>query len=292
MKVLTFEETASLGESLKYILTDCDGVLFKGKTVFPLVPKSLSVLRSKGTKVLYITNNSTSSREAYLTKFTHLGLPVTMDTFFSSAYVTALFTAEKVGKGSKVFCVGSQGLMEELRLAGLVVLGGPEYERRDYQCDHFEVDPEVRAVVVGFDRDISYHKFTYAFKCVKEHGAEFIATNTDAQFPLETSLIPGGGCFVAFLAHALGRQPTVVGKPEPPMFQVMSRVTGGIDLDSAIMIGDRMDTDILFGKQAGVKTVLVTTGVHSLRDAMEAPEELQPDYVIEHFEWLAGVRSV
>lgn len=290
MKVLDRSGAKELLSSIETFLLDCDGVLFKGKTVFPQVPESLAHLEALGKQVFYVTNNSTGSRRKYAGK---LGLPITQLNMYNSAYVTAKYVAERVPPNSKVFVIGEEGLFDELREVGLTPLGGPEFERRDYNCDHFDADPEVRAVIVGFDRHATYHKFTYAYKCVAEHGALFVATNTDAQFPLENSLIPGGGCFVAFLAHALQRQPVVVGKPEAPMFDIIQHTAPRpIDKSSTIMVGDRLDTDILFGKNAGIRTVLVLSGVTSLEQALNAPEHLRPDYIVDYFSWLSGLDPI
>jgi HAD superfamily hydrolase (TIGR01450 family) len=203
-------------------LLDCDGVLFKGAEPIPGASETVAALRAAGKHVRFVTNNSTKTREDVLAKLHAAGLAgASIDEVCSSASVTARWLARELPAGAKVFVVGHAGLMHEIERAGLTPLGGAEYERPDYGCGPFEVDREVRAVVVAFDRRATYFKLAYAMRCATVAGARFVATNTDPQFPCEDGFIPGGGCNVAFVATAVGAQPTVIGKPEQLMMDVI-----------------------------------------------------------------------
>ena len=162
------------------------GVIWRGDSVIEGVPATLDMLRAAGKRLVFVTNNSTKSRAGYLKKFTDLGLNVQAEEIYSSSYAAAAylqsidFPADK-----KVYIIGEQGIADELDLAGIKHCGGPEDAGKEvalkpgYAMPH---DADVGAVVVGFDRHLSYYKIQYATLCISENpGCHFIATNTDAR---------------------------------------------------------------------------------------------------------------
>lgn len=164
--------------------------------------------------------------------------------------------------------VGEQGIVDELNNVGYKhVLGGPADARAsvDVVPDKFEVDPDVGAVVVGFDRFFNYHKMMYGLVCVMDNkDCHFVATNCDARAHLNKAQEwPGGGTMVAAMEKAIGRPPIVAGKPEPYLFELACRELGlsPSDAPDICMVGDRLDTDIAFGSRYGMTTMLVMTGV-------------------------------
>lgn len=176
------------------------------------------------------------------------------------------------------------------------MLGGPEHDRLflDTVPDHFEVDPDVGAVVVGFDRYFNYHKLTYATMCVlHNHHCLFLATNCDARAHLnQAQEWPGGGTMVAALEKAIGRPPIVAGKPESHLFELACRELGLSQTDDAphmYMVGDRLDTDIAFGSRYGMTTLLVMTGVTDERMLREEGHgEQEPTWIIQSLSDLSG----
>src|SRR5205823_5455113 len=173
------------------------------------------------------------------------------------------------------FIIGEHGLAEEMMLAGLTVVPLESEQRAEY-------------VVVGLDRFLTFAKLQRAFEEVRA-GAAFVATNKDPTYPMEEGReIPGGGSMVAALEYALGVAPIAIGKPEPYTLEEILRLASG-GPEEAVMIGDRLDTDIRVGRRLGLTTVLPLTGV-TTRAALEvALAEERPDFVVESLIELPGV---
>jgi len=143
----------------------------------------------------------------------------------------------------------------------------------------FTLDPEVGAVVCGFDEHFSYHKLIKAASYLAKESCLFIATNCDDRFPFSNGevVVPGTGCFVISVETAARRKALVVGKPERVMFECMNS-RHAIDATKTCMIGDRLGTDILFGNNCGLKTILVLTGISSLADVNSIKTSSNPDH--------------
>jgi len=180
------EVPSELLDNTDVFIFDCDGVIWKGDSLIDGVPKILDMLRKMGKTVFFVTNNSTKSRKGYLGKFTGLGLNVKAEEIFSSSFAAAAYLEQTKFKetGKKVYIIGEVGIQEELDLVDVPHIGGPEDSgkkielKSGYALPH---DEDVGAVIVGFDRDINYHKIQYAQLCINENpGCEFIATNLDA----------------------------------------------------------------------------------------------------------------
>ncbi|KAK8591917.1 hypothetical protein V6N13_062512 [Hibiscus sabdariffa] len=149
-------------DSVDAFLFDCDGVIWKGDKLIDGIPETLEMLRSKGKKLVFVTNNSTKSRIQYANKFRTLGLSVSQDEIFSSSFAAAMYLkVNQFPPQKKVYVIGGEGIVQELQLAGFTALGGPEDGEKRAQWKSnclFEHDKEVGAVVVGLDPDINYYK--------------------------------------------------------------------------------------------------------------------------------------
>ncbi|XP_042452147.1 phosphoglycolate phosphatase 2 isoform X2 [Zingiber officinale] len=280
---LTPETARSLVDSVEAFLFDCDGVIWKGDKLIEGVPLALQALRSLGKKLVFVTNNSRKSRKQYAKKFASLGLDVSEEEIFSSSFAAAMFLKQRnFPKEKKVYAVGEEGILEELTLAGFSCLGGPEDGKKEIELKNnfwFEHDKSVGAVVVGLDQYINYYKLQYATLCIRENpGCLFIATNRDAVGHMtDLQEWPGAGCMVGAVAGSTGKEPTVVGKPSTFLMDfLLERFQ--IETSRMCMVGDRLDTDILFGQNAGCKTLLVLSGVTSLSDLQHPTNEIHPDY--------------
>ncbi|KAJ8446794.1 hypothetical protein Cgig2_016104 [Carnegiea gigantea] len=270
-------------DSVETFIFDCDGdKLIEG------VPDTLDMLRSKGKRLVFVTNNSTKSRKQYGKKFESLGLSV-----------------------NEVYVIGEEGILKELELAGFQYLGGPEDGQKKIELKPgflMEHDESVGAVVVGFDRYFNYYKVQYGTLCIRENpGCLFIATNRDAVTHLtDAQEWAGGGSMVGALVGSTQREPLVVGKPSTFMMDYLANKSSGLShpnvktsdknidppntnhfydanrfgiLKSQIcMVGDRLDTDILFGQNGGCKTLLVLSGVTSLETLKSPHNSIQPDF--------------
>ncbi|KKA28192.1 hypothetical protein TD95_003717 [Thielaviopsis punctulata] len=251
-------------------------VLWSGDSVYENIPETLMMLKAKGKKVVFVTNNSTKSRNDYQKKLTKMGIPCELDEVFCSSYSASIYISRIMDlppNKRKVFAIGESGMKEELEAEGLVVIGGPAdtYNRdplpEDYQgmADKSILDPEVGVVLVGLDRKFNYLKISLAYHYIR-NGATFLATNIDSTLPSHHTFFPGAGSCSVPLANMLGEPPLALGKPSQAM---MDAIEGKFQLnrERTCMVGDRLNTDIKFGidgKLGG--TLMVLTGVNQKKD--------------------------
>mmetsp|Transcript_58910 Transcript_58910/g.175249 ORF Transcript_58910/g.175249 Transcript_58910/m.175249 type:complete len:313 (-) Transcript_58910:61-999(-) len=274
---------SSFLDAFDVFLFDCDGVLWLGEGLIEGVPETLAHLRSLGKKVLFVTNNSTKSRAAYKAKFDRLGLgdDVGIGDIYSSSFAAAAYFSANPdfrSGGKKVYVLGEEGICDELDLAGIPWVGGPEHAGRDLEGSTH--DPDVGAVIVGYDRHINYYKIQWAQACLnRNEGCEFVATNLDATTPGKGGeILAAGGSMVGAIKGCTGQEPTVVGKPSPWIVDDIVSKLHGSSRNRICMVGDRLDTDILFGAENGLHTLLVLCGVTS-EDMMHAQKDkITPDW--------------
>lgn len=229
-----------------------------------------------------MTNNSTKSRAGYLKKFTTLGLDVQAEEIFSSSFAAAGYLKQQgFPEDKKVYIIGEVGIVEELDLAGIKHVGGPEDAGKKVELKPGEMlvqDPDVAAVVVGFDREINYHKIQMATLCIRENKAEFIGTNPDAVTHLTAEQEwAGNGSMVGAIKGSTNQEPTIVGKPSQFMLDYMAKEYG-ISKSEICMVGDRLDTDIEFGNAGGAKTLLVLSGVTTEGTLLSPDNSIKPDF--------------
>jgi 4-nitrophenyl phosphatase len=239
--------------------------------VLPGVGSALSYLRAKGKTVLFVTNNSTKSRAAYAHKFARLGLRASQDEIIGSAYAAAYYLKHvlQLPADKRAYVVGSGGIVEELTAEGVdAICSSSNGDKHTYasmdEMTLARADPTVGAVIVGFDLDINYRKMATAHAHLRynQPTPHFIATNGDLTYPHHGLLFPGTGCIVSAIAAPLKdiAHPTVVGKPSKTMLECVMKKYHIDDPNKCIMIGDRLDTDIAFGKMGGMRTLLVLSG--------------------------------
>jgi 4-nitrophenyl phosphatase len=270
---------------IRGLLIDLDGVLYTGREPIPGAAGFLAQARRHGLAFLLVTNNSTASPEDVAVRLREMGTDVQPSEILTSAqaaagYVRAQTLAEaRAGAAGavnatnvRVRLIGEAGLRQAALAEGLDVVtdGGTD----------------VDWLVVGLDRAFSYEKLTLATRTIRA-GARFVATNADALLPIEGGeVIPGAGSIVAAIRTASAVEPIVVGKPEPGLFEHGLVRLGGLRPEEVVMIGDRLDTDIVGGRRAGLKTVLALSGVSRPEDVAAAPAAAQPEAVVPD---LAGV---
>ncbi|XP_073293387.1 phosphoglycolate phosphatase 1A, chloroplastic-like isoform X2 [Primulina huaijiensis] len=215
-------------DSVETFIFDCDGVIWKGDKLIGGVPETLDMLRSKGKRLVFVTNNSTKSRKQYGKKFETLGLDVKEEEIFASSFAAAAYLKSiDFPKDKKVYVVGEDGILKELELAGFQYIGGPGDGEKKIELKpgfFMEHDENVGAVVVGFDRYFNYYKIQYATLCIRENpGCLFIATNRDAVTHLtDAQEWAGGGSMVGAVRGSTQREPLVVGKPSTFMMDYLA----------------------------------------------------------------------
>jgi phosphoglycolate phosphatase len=238
-----------------YILSDCDGVLYVNNDVIPGVPEVMNKLRAMGKKIIFATNNSTKTREEFIRKLHKMGYEANMDELFPTCYSTAIYL-QSIGFNKKVFVVGMNGISRELEKVGIECIGvGPDPTPSSWTpgMADIELDPEVGAVVIGFDNQISFPKLAKACSYAKRKGCLLIASNGDESFPHPNPeiAVPGPGAYVAAIEAVSGNQSICLGKPGTFFFDCIKRMHPDIDAKRTVMIGDRLTTDMVFGRVNG-----------------------------------------
>jgi 4-nitrophenyl phosphatase/phosphoglycolate phosphatase len=265
---------------------DCDGVIWKGDSLIEGVPSVLDKLRAAGKKIFFVTNNSTKSRKGYLKKFTGLGLSVKPEEIFSSSFAAAAYLEQHpLPAGKKVYIIGQEGIGEELDLINVPHIGGPADANKVIKLGpgvKVEHDHDVAAVIVGFDQNINYYKIQYAQLCINENeNCRFIATNLDAVTHLtDEQEWAGNGSMVGAIKGCTGKEPIVVGKPSPLMIDYLVEKYK-IERSRMCMVGDRLDTDVLFGSDNGLSTILTLSGVTTESKLLSDSNKIRPDFYVD-----------
>lgn len=291
------ERVQNFLDSFDTIVTDCDGVLYVNNDPVPGVAQALNMLRRLGKKIIFATNNSTKTREDCLTKFHKLGIEAYLDEVFPTSYSTAVYL-QSIGFNKKVYVVGSRGIQEECLNVGIEAFGvGHDPTPRHWtpgQCD-VELDDDVGAVVVGFDNTISFPKLAKACSYARRPDCLFIASNADDSFPHPDPnvFVPGPGIYVAAIEAACGKEPVQLGKPFKYFFDIIRHRHPDIDPKRTVMIGDRLNTDMVFGRNNNLSTLHVQSGIGTFDDmnnfynsSSSADWMCVPDYYLPSLESL------
>lgn len=233
------------------VISDMDGVLWRGYDRQPGLHDFFSLIRERDLPYVLVTNNSSHTPQEYVEKLAGMGVTTTAEHVLNSAEAAANYV-ESRSPGAQVYAIGGSGVTHALSSHGLSVTQATDTREADY-------------VVVGWDRELTWQKLAAATRLI-HNGAVFVGTNPDRTFPMEAGLAPGNGSQLAALKAATDIEPIVVGKPEALLYeQAMAQM--GTSPDATLMIGDRLDTDILGAAQLGMPTALILTGV-SGKDAL------------------------
>ncbi len=251
--------TDTASEQILTYLMDMDGVLVRGAQPIPGADAFISRLRAANKPFLILTNNSLYTPRDLQARLAQSGLHVSVDELFTSALATAQFLHQQAPGGS-AYVVGEAGLTTALHDVGYILAdSAPDY------------------VVLGETLSYSFVRLTQAIRLIL-NGARFIATNPDVIGPSDGGMTPATGAAAALISAATGVQPYYVGKPNPLMMRSALRKLGGHS-ESSMMIGDRMDTDIIAGTEAGMATTLVLTGVTTREAVARFP--YRPTHIAE-----------
>jgi NagD protein len=246
--------------SPKSYLIDMDGVLVHGRVPVPGAADFIARLEDRQAKFLVLTNNPLYTPGDLSHRLATTGLKVPRERIFTSAMATGRFLSSQRPDGSTAFVIGESGLSEALHEVGFVL------------TDH---QPEY--VVLGETHAYNLEQITRGIRFLAE-GAHFIATNPDASGPSETGLVPACGAMAALMQTASGVTPFFIGKPNPLMMRTALNYLD-VHSEEAIMVGDRMDTDIIGGVEAGMETILVLSGVTRREDVRRY--SYQPSRVVD-----------
>jgi glycerol 3-phosphatase-2 len=250
------------------VLADLDGVVYAGPHAIPGAVEALGRLAGIGVKLAYVTNNASRTPAHVAAHLRELGAPADDEQVVSSAQAGAELLALKFPRGSKVLVVGSKALVQEVEAVGMTVV--------DSATD------SPNAVIQGFEPSLGWSRLAEAAFAINA-GATWIATNTDMTIPQARGIAPGNGALVAAVRTAVGHDPLVAGKPEAPLFRTAAKRLGAA---APVVVGDRLDTDILGGNNAGMATALVLTGIDSLDSALKARTAERPRFIVDSLDGL------
>src|SRR5213594_3471050 len=241
-------------------LVDLDGTVYRGEALIPGADAAIAELRRAGRRVAFLSNKPLATRADYAAKLTRLGIPTVADDVISSSLVLARHL-RRLDAGAPVFVIGEPPLVAELSAHG--------FEAR--------TDARVRWVVIAFDRTFDYAKLNTALQAVRG-GARLIATNPDRTCPTEAGEIPDCAGMIAAVEAVTGATvEVIVGKPSPIILET-ALATLDVPAADAVIVGDRIETDIVMGKRGGLATVLVLSGITRADDPRIA--EVAPDAVV------------
>jgi 4-nitrophenyl phosphatase len=251
--------TSALG-SIRYLITDMDGVLWRGPAPLPGLAEFIRFLRRRSIKLVCATNNASTLAEKLAARLQGWGADVTPAEIVTSATATADYLATILPPGSRLYVIGLEGLRTPLLARG------------------FELaEREVAAVVVGIDWNVTYQQFKQAALLIRA-GAKFIGTNGDRTFPTPEGIVPGNGALLALIETATDVKPIVIGKPEPLLYEMALKRLNAVP-DQTLVLGDRLETDILGAVRLNLKSALVLSGVTTRAEL--ATSDYQPDEVFD-----------
>ena len=253
---------------------DLDGTVYLGEAALPRAVETIAELRRRGKQVLYVSNKPLQPRQVYAEKLTHLGIPALPEEVITSAYVLGYYLANH-HPGLNYYVIGETPLKNELRGFGLQI------QDELLAQDPMEViDPAgIDAVVVAFDRTLDYRKLNTAYQALLQ-GARFFATNADLACPMPGGAIPDAGATIAALEGITKRKlELLAGKPSTLILETAAARLG-LPPARCLVTGDRLETDIMMGKRAGMATAITLTGVTRRQDLRPGPDA--PDLVIEN----------
>lgn len=246
-------------KAIRAVLFDMDGVLYRGRQPLPGVNELLAFLAARDIAYGCITNNAMRTPEQVAAGLQAMGLAIPAERILTSAIATNVYLRSIAPAGTTVYAIGMDGLFEPLFGDGYFV----------------QQEQSPQYVVVGANFDLRYAHLRTACLAIRA-GATFIGTNPDTTFPAEDGIVPGAGAILAALIAATGQQPTIIGKPEPGLFQAALALLGSTAA-TTLVIGDRYDTDIVGALRAGLPAAMVLTGVSTAAEAAQGP--LQPSAI-------------
>ncbi len=257
-------------EGKDLILCDLDGVVYRGNIAIDDAPNAL-MAASENRQLAMLTNNASRTADQVAEHLRELGVSIDADHIVTSPHAAVRILHELVAPGSTVMVVGGEGLTTVLEANGYRVTRS--------------ADDQPHAVVQGFARDVGWTHLAEASFALKR-DIPWIATNQDWTIPQERGLAPGNGTLVSAVHTAVGKLPTVAGKPEPTMYEVaLERF--GVSAERTIMIGDRLDTDIQGANAANIDSALVLTGVDRAKQVLAAAPTQRPTVIVESVRDLA-----
>ena len=257
----TGKSADKLKEKTLYPL-DMDGTIYNENQIFDGTLEFLEEIKRRGGKYVFITNNSSKSVEDYVQKVQAMGIKAEYENFYTSSQATAMYLKENY-PNQVVYCMGTRSLIKELREAGIEVVT--------------EVDERASVVLLGFDTENTSEKIRNTCIMLGRNVA-YLATNPDLVCPVSFGYIPDCGSMSIMLKNATGKEPFFIGKPEPIMVNCVLKQLN-CKRENAVIVGDRLYTDIKTGENAKIDTICVLSGEASMEDILQG--DVKPDYIFK-----------
>lgn len=257
----TGKNADKLKEKTLYLL-DMDGTIYNENQIFEGTLDFLKEIERRGGQYIFITNNSSKSVQDYVEKVTAMGIKASYENFYTSSQATAMYIKENY-PGQTVYCMGTRSLVKELREEGIEVVT--------------EADEKASVVLIGFDTENTSEKIRNTCIMLGKEVA-YLATNPDLVCPVSFGYIPDCGSMSIMLKNATGKEPFFIGKPEPIMVNCVLKKLNK-SREEAVIIGDRLYTDIKTGERAEVDTICVLSGEASMQDIQTG--EVKPTYIFD-----------
>ena len=261
-------------KNIRALIIDMDGVLWHGTQAIPGLVDFFQTLDDLQIRYILATNNASLTPEQYVTKLAKMGVTVAQNLILTSGIATALYLSEQVNPAqTRVFVVGEDGAAQPLLERGFTLTGLYEVNNSDKPAQK-----GADIVVCGKDETLTWAKLATATLNIRA-GAKFIGTNADTTLPTEHGITHGNGAILAALEVATGVTPTIIGKPEPIIYQQALTLLG-VSPDETVALGDRLETDILGAVRTGIRSIMVLTGVSTvddLKDSAYQPTRVMPD---------------
>lgn len=239
-----------LPDRVRLVIFDLDGVIYRGTDPVPRAVEVVGRLRVAGARVAFATNNSMATRVEYAERLAGMGVPAEPSDVMTSNWATVIHLRHHLLAGARLLIIGAPGMVAEFEGAGFAVTSAAAAPEGEAPYD---------AVVVGLDQQFDYRRLAVAGRAARTSGL-FVATNADARYPVPGGFLPGAGAVVAAVRATSGREPTIIGKPQPAMFTALLE-EAGIAASATVVVGDNPDSDMPAASRAGIASVLVLTGV-------------------------------
>jgi phosphoglycolate/pyridoxal phosphate phosphatase family enzyme len=271
--------------TLRLVIFDLDGVIYRGRQPVPGAAELVAALRKAGLLVRFATNNSMATRAMYVPRLVEMGIPAEVDEIVTSTSATIDHLRAHLPEVQRVMAVGAEGMLHELLAAGFDAIAAGDAVDASY--DGGPLQAEYDAVIAGLDPAFDFRRLAAATTAIRA-GARFIATNADLRYPTPTGFLPGAGSIIAALRAASGSEPLVIGKPQPGIFTAILE-RADVRADEAMAIGDNPDADMVAASRAGMRSILVLTGVADAAMAAALDGEMRPGHVADDPDAVAAI---
>jgi len=279
-----------------HFIFDCDGVVWREKTIIPECVEFIRSLIKINKKVYFLSNTNRLSRKDLQNKIEKLcNLDIPLENIYNSSYLISKFIQTNHKEIKNVYLIGEEGLEKELEAHGLNIFGGPTNKNMELnekiinnfsheKVHDIKVDPRIDACVCGFDQYFNYFKLVYGTFVINKTGV-FFGTNYDRHIRVGDRLAPGTYSFISSLETSTGKNAVIVSKPDPQNLKIIAKDHNIESNDRILMVGDNLNTDIEFAINSGIDSILVLTGITSedTLNKYELKNGNVPTYVIKHF---------